>query len=150
MEIRYARPDELKEVNELRNRIRSITTYVPHKDMNPEFFKHVNIDYFSDDFDVLVVVIDDIIRGFAIVECFSKPESLYRLARQIYRIVDLGVDEAYRHQGIGTALVDTIRRDAIDKGFDRVELEMWEISDTFDFFEYEGFNTFRRFMELKL
>lgn len=154
IDIRYARPDELERVNELRNMIREIHASARndmfHRDMNDEFMKHVVSEYNSDDFDILVALIDDEVCGFAEVECFNKPASLYRMARQIYRIVDIGVDERYRRIGVATALLDTIRKDAIDKGFDRVELEMWEFNDSIKFFEEEGFTTFRRFMEMKL
>lgn len=155
IEIHYARPDELERVNELRNMVREIhataRTDMFHKAGNDEYIGQVVAEYNSDEFDILVAEVNGVICGFAVVECFNKPASLYRMARQIYRIVDLGVDENYRRQGVATKLVDTIRKDAIDKGFLRVELEMWEFNnEAICFFEKEGFNTFRRFMEMKL
>ena len=37
------------------------------------------------------------------------------------------------------------------KGFDRVELNMWEFnSSALEFYEAMGFRTYRRYMELKL
>lgn len=153
--INYARPDELERVNELRNMVREIhasaRTDMFHKAGSEDFASQVVAEYNSEDFDILVAKVDDVICGFAVVECFNKPASLYRMARQIYKIVDLGVDEKYRRQGVATKLIETIRKDAIDKGFCRVELEMWEFNnDAIAFFEKTGFLTFRRFMEMKL
>ena len=66
-------------------------------------------------------------------------------------IDEFGVDEAYRRQGAATAMIDYIKEYAKDKGFHRIELNMWEFNeDALTFYEAAGFSTYRRYMEMFL
>lgn len=53
---------------------------------------------------------------------------------------------------IGTAaLTAYMKADAEAKGFDTIELDVWEFNrDALAFYEEAGFHTYRRYMELKL
>ena len=66
------------------------------------------------------------------------------------RLIDeFGVDEAFRRQGVATAMIDFIRKYAAEKGFHRIELNMWEFNlNALEFYEEVGFSTFRRYMEM--
>ena len=66
-------------------------------------------------------------------------------------IDELGVDAACRRRGIASALVAFCRREARRKGYDRIELNMWEFNESaLRFYEAIGFRTFRRYLELDL
>ena len=44
-----------------------------------------------------------------------------------------------------------MKKDAVKKGFPRMELDMWEFNEgALKFYENAGFQTYRRYMELPL
>ena len=152
--VRYATRDELERVNELRKIVNEV-----HCNGRPDIFKggfckelqeFIYTLWENDNSDVIVVIREGKICGFACVDYVEKPESPYNLARRFYHINEFGVDENYRRQGVATELFDFIKKEATAKNFDKVELDMWEFNDgALKFYESVGFKTFRRFMEFK-
>ena len=68
-----------------------------------------------------------------------------------YSVEEIAVEETFRRRGIGIQLVEYMKQDARRKGFDRVELDVWEFNEgALEFYEAAGFHTFRRFMEYGL
>ena len=43
--------------------------------------------------------------------------------------------------------MDFVKADAKEKGFPRIELDVWAFNDALSFYEAEGFTVFRRFLE---
>ena len=73
---------------------------------------------------------------------------MYNRERKFYRIEEFGVDENHRRKGIATALVDFTKEDAKERGYDKIELDMWEFNaGALAFYESVGFKTYRRYME---
>jgi len=71
--------------------------------------------------------------------------------RDFLDIDEFCVDEAFRRQGIASAMIEFIRRFAKEKGFHRIELNMWEFNEgALAFYEAVGFRTYRRYMEMFL
>ena len=63
-------------------------------------------------------------------------------------IDDICVDEAYRGNGVGRALYEHVKEYAKEKGFHRIELNMWEFNKgALAFYESVGFETYRRYVE---
>ena len=61
------------------------------------------------------------------------------------------VAEKYRRQGVATEMIEFIKKYAKDKGFQRLELNMWEFNEgALKFYESAGFETYLRYMEIKL
>lgn len=59
------------------------------------------------------------------------------------------MDPAYRRQGVATELIAFVREEAQKRGFERVELNMWEFNEgALAFYEAVGFRTYRRYMEM--
>ena len=105
----------------------------------------------SENSDVIAALIDGKICGFAMVEYIDRPASPYRLSQRSVVIDELGVDTAYRRRGVASALVAFCRQEARRKGFERIELNMWEFNEAaLSFYEAVGFRTFRRYLELDL
>lgn len=152
--VRYAIKEELERVNELRKIVNEV-----HCHGRPDIFKGgfckelqelIYTLWESENSDVIVVIREGEICGFACVNYIEKTESPYNLARRFYHINEFGVDEKYRRQGVGTELFDFIKKESTDKKFDKVELDMWEFNDSaLNFYESVGFVTHRRFMEFK-
>ena len=71
--------------------------------------------------------------------------------RDFLDIDEFCVDEGHRRQGIATALVDFVKAYAREKGFSRIELNMWEFNrGALAFYEAAGFTTYRRYLEMML
>ena len=94
---------------------------------------------------------EGIVCGFACVELMTKPASITCKERDYYAVHEFGVDENLRRSGVGKALIAFIKEDAKEKGFDRIELNMWEFNEgALRFYESVGFKTYRRYMEFEL
>ena len=71
--------------------------------------------------------------------------------RDFLDIDEFCVDEAYRRKGVATSLITFIKEYAKEKGFHRIELNMWEFNKgALAFYESVGFETYRRYMEIML
>ncbi|MDO4866745.1 MAG: GNAT family N-acetyltransferase [Clostridia bacterium] len=153
--VRPARREELARVNELRRQVNDL-----HVEGRPRHFKpgfgpelqaHVYDQLESDRFDVLVALADGEIAGFATVQFVRRPEGPYTLPLDFYHVEEFGVDAAFRRRGVATALVEYMKRDARERGFNRLDLDVWAFNDdALAFYEAVGFQTYRRYMELNL
>ena len=152
-EVRRARENELERVNELRMQVNAI-----HVAGKPEVFKpgfpeelrnyiyaiHKDPEQF-----IAVAEKDGTICGFAVLHHINKPENPFMKERDFLDIDEFCVDEAFRRQGIASEMIAFIREFAKEKGFHRIELNMWEFNqDALAFYEAAGFQTFRRYMEM--
>ena len=94
---------------------------------------------------------DGEICGVAVLNCIYKPENPFMLARDFMDVDEFCVAEKYRRQGVATEMIEFIKKYAKDKGFQRLELNMWEFNEgALKFYESAGFETYRRYMEIKL
>ena len=65
-----------------------------------------------------------------------------------YLIDEFGVDEGCRRQGAASEMIRFIRGYAKEKGYTRIELNMWSFNrEALAFYEAAGFATYRRYME---
>ena len=153
--VRYAERSELERVNELRAMVNEL-----HVEGRPDIFRpgftdelknYIYQKFDSENTDVIAALINGKICGFAMVEYIDRPASPYRLSQRSVVIDELGVDTAYRRRGVASALVAFCRQEARRKGFERIELNMWEFNEAaLSFYEAVGFRTFRRYLELDL
>ncbi len=152
-EVRRARENELERVNELRMQVNAL-----HVAGKPEVFKpgfpeelrnyiyaiHKDPEQF-----IAVAEKDGTICGFAVLHHINRPENPFMKERDFLDIDEFCVDEAFRRQGIASEMIAFIREFAKEKGFHRIELNMWEFNqDALAFYEAAGFQTFRRYMEM--
>ena len=92
---------------------------------------------------------DGTICGFAVLHHINRPEKPFMKERDFLDIDEFCVGEAFRRQGVASEMIDFIREFAKEKGFHRIELNMWEFNqDALAFYEAAGFQTFRRYMEM--
>ena len=152
--VRFAREDELDRVNELRKQVNDL-----HVAGKPDVFKPGFCDELRDHIytiwkdprqEIVVADLNGTVCGFAVLNHIVRPENPFMFERDFLDIDEFCVDAACRRQGVGGAMVRFIRGFAKEKGFSRVELNMWEFNrDALAFYETAGFTTFRRYMELK-
>lgn len=153
--VRPTKREELEQVNALRRQVNNL-----HVQGRPDFFRpgfareleqYVYTVFDEENSDVIVAACGDAICGYAMVKYVDKPLSPYMCARRFYRVEEFGVDEACRRRGVGSKLLAYMKTDARQKGFERMELDMWAFnSKAFEFYENEGFSVYRRHMELNL
>ena len=153
IEVRHAERSELEEVNRLREMVNKL-----HVEGRPDWFRPDFSDalkdfiygfYDDENNDVIVAVADGVICGFASVQYIEHAGSPYSLPRKFYHIMEFGVDEAYRRKGVATALIEYCKKDALDKGVHRIELDYWSFNeDAEKFYEAAGFKVFRKYTEM--
>lgn len=153
MDIRFAREDELNRINEMRKQVNDV-----HVEGKPEVFKPgfseelQNFIYYiwqDPEQDIVVADKDGELCGFAIVHHIYKPENPFMYVRDFLDIDEFCVDKNHRREGVATALIDFIKKYAKEKGYHRIELNMWEFNEgALAFYEAAGFETYRRYMEM--
>lgn len=153
MDIRFAREDELIRINEMRKQVNDV-----HVEGKPEVFKPgfseelQNFIYYiwqDPEQDIVVADKDGELCGFAIVHHIYKPENPFMYVRDFLDIDEFCVDERHRREGVAMALIDFIKKYAKEKGYHRIELNMWEFNEgALAFYEAAGFETYRRYMEM--
>ena len=155
MIIRFAESADLEAVNRLRRQVNDLHVAGRPETFKPGFSRELEdylLEIFQDpDKDVAVAEEDGAILGFAVLHSVRRPETPYMYERRYLDVDEFGVDEAARRRGVGTALIDFIRGVGKERGFDRLELNMWEFNrGALEFYEAAGFTAYRRYMELKL
>ena len=155
MEIRFARESELERINELRKQVNDI-----HVEGKPEVFKpgftqelrdYIHEIWSDPEKEIIVADIDGKICGFAILNHVNRPENPFMKERDFLDVDEFCVDRDCRRQGIASKLIAFIKNHAKERGFSRIELNMWEFNqDALAFYEAVGFETYRRYMEMKV
>lgn len=153
--VRFAEEHELDRVNELRKQVNDL-----HVAGKPEIFKpgfskeladHIHTVWNDPEEEIVVNERSGVICGFAILHHIRKPENPFMREREYLDVDEFCVDEAYRRTGAATELITFIRDVAKERGFDRIELNMWEFNqEALAFYEAVGFTTYRRYLEMKL
>lgn len=153
--IRFAAKEDLENVNILRKQVNDLHTAgkpeIFKKGFSKELSDHIYTIFADPRQKIVVYEIDGAICSFAVINHITKPENPFMYVRDYLDIDEFCVDEAYRRRGLATEMIAFIRDYAKAEGFDRLELNMWEFNrDALDFYEAVGFNTYRRYMEMKL
>ena len=151
--VRYAKEEELESVNKIRKQVNEV-----HVKGRPDIFREdgwrviepfVYTRFEEGNSGVVVALAGEEVVGFAVVQYIVRPESPFKREQKFYHIEEFGVDENHRRKGIATALIDFAKKDAKERGFARVELDMWEFNEgALAFYESVGFKTMRRYMEI--
>lgn len=152
--VRFATEQDLTRVNELRKTVNDL-----HVQGRPDIFKpgfceelqaHAANYLIWENNDIILCERNGKIAGYAMVDYIDKPENAYNLARRFYHIAEIGVDPETRRQGVASEMMAFMKKEAKRRGFDRIELDMWEFNDALKFYEAIGFRTYRRYMDCVL
>ena len=152
--VRLAREGELDRVNELRREVNDL-----HVAGVPDVFKPGFCDELRDFLyviwknpqqEIVIAELEGKVCGFAVLNHINKPENPFMFERDFLDIDEFCVDENFRRQGVASAMIRFILDFVKEKGFKRLELNMWEFNrGALAFYEAAGFSTFRRYMEIK-
>lgn len=153
--IRFAREDELDRVNELRRQVNDL-----HVEGVPDIFKpgfceelrnFIHVIREDPNKEIIVAESDGTVCGFAVLNHVVRPENPFMYERDFLDIDEFGVDESFRRRGVADAMIRFIRNYAKEKGYRRLELNMWEFNrGALAFYEAADFKTYRRYMEIHL
>ena len=153
--VRFAREEDLERINILRRQVNDL-----HVLGKPEVFKpgfcselrdYIYVIWNDPEKKIVAAEKDGTVCGFAVLSHIVRPETPFMYVRDYLDIDEFGVDRACRRQGIALAMIRFIRSYAKEKGFSRIELNMWEFNrDALAFYEAAGFAVYRRYMEMKL
>ena len=151
--VRFARDEDLGRVNELRRQVNDL-----HVAGRPDIFKPGFCDELRDHLftirndprqEIVVAELNGILCGYAVLNHIVRPENPFMFERDYLDIDEFGVDEGFRRRGVAAAMIRFIREYAREKGFRRLELNMWEFNrGALAFYEASGFTTYRRYMEI--
>lgn len=152
MIIRIAQESDLSRVNELRAQVSEL-----HAAGRPDIFKpgfpevladHIREIFEDDTRHILIAEQEGRIVAFACLAEIDLPEKPHKPARRFIEVDEFGVDASCHRQGIGRSFFEGIAAFAKERGFDRIELNMWEFNEkALRFYEAIGFTTYRRYME---
>ena len=155
MIVRFAKESELDRVNELRKQVNDI-----HVEGKPDVFKpgfgqelrdFIKVIWNDPEQEIVVAEDDGVICGFAVLHHINKPENPFMKERDFIDIDEFCVDKDHRRKGAASEMVSFIKEFAREKGFRRIELNMWEFNqNALAFYEAAGFKTFRRYMEMMI
>ena len=152
--IRYARQSDIDGINNIRHQVHMV-----HFNGRPDIFNsdfsqlkdRVNTFFSSQEFDVIVYEENGVICGMAVLEYIFKPANLYRTQIKYCNIMEFGVDIEHRRKGIGTELFRFIKTQAKNKGYKRLELDVWSFNENaVRFYESVGLKDYRRYMEFNI
>ena len=151
--VRFAREADLPTVNLLRREVNDL-----HVAGKPDVFKPGFCDELRDHLftiwndpgqEIVVAEANEKVCGFAILHHINRPENPFMFERDFLDIDEFCVDENFRRQGVASAMIRFILDFVKEKGFKRLELNMWEFNrGALAFYEAAGFKTFRRYMEI--
>ena len=152
--VRFARKEDLDRVNELRRQVNDL-----HVAGEPEVFKpgfsdelrdYVHAIWADERKKIVVAELDGAVAGFAVLNHITRPENPFMYTRDFLDVDEFGVDKEKRRRGAAAAMIRFIRDFAREQGFKRLELNMWEFNrGALAFYETAGFETYRRYMEMK-
>lgn len=155
VQIRFARDEDLESVNLLRKQVNDL-----HVAGKPEVFKPGFCDVLRDYIyeirqdprkRIVVAERNGSICAFAVLNHITRPENPYMFERDFMDIDEFCVAEEHRRQGVAGAMIEFIRQYTKEEGLGRLELNMWEFNrNALAFYETEGFQTYRRYMEIHL
>ena len=153
--VRFAREEELDRINELRKQVNDLHVAGKPEVFKPGFRGELR-DYIREIWrdpakKIAVAERDGTVVGFAVLNHITRPENPFMFERDYLDVDEFGVDEGFRRQGVASAMVRFILDHAREKGFGRLELNMWEFNrGALAFYETAGFTTYRRYMEMRL
>ena len=153
--VRFAKEEELGRVNELRKQVNDIHVEGKPDVFKPGFSKELQdfiYEIWKDpEQEIVVADCDGTVCGFAVLHHIFKPANPFMYVRDFLDIDEFCVDKKFRRNGAAMKMVEFIKEYAKEKGFKRLELNMWEFNESaLAFYESAGFSTFRRYMEMML
>ena len=89
--------------------------------------------------------------GYALIRIVDRPANPYMQERRFLHVEEFCVEESHRREGIGRALMESVRQAARAAQLFRIELDVWAFNEGAKaFYESAGLRTYRYFMEMEV
>ena len=150
--IREAGLEELPKIADLKRQI-----HLVHVNGRPDLFApYQGAEAFeghaaAKNCSLLLAETDGIPVGFVLLQYVERPASPYMNARRFVHVEEFCVDENHQRMGIGSRLMERLKQLAREKGYSRIELDVWGFNESAKrFYEASGMTPFRTFMEMNV
>ena len=150
--IRFATINDIEQVNTIRREVNDL--HVKHR---PDLFKpgfpskirdYVNCYLNSDNKFLIVCEQNNLICSYAMVDLIVKPETPYMFERKHLEINEIGTLKTENGKGYGKQIIQRVKELANELNIHRIELNMWYFNkDALKFYEKNGFDTYRLYLE---
>ena len=144
--------DDAEEIVELLRQV-----HEEHRQRRPQWFKPFDRTaalegqrflLSRDGAQMFVARVDGVCLGYALVCERVREENAFRYASRSLVVDQMAVSNTHRRQGIGTRLMERIRREAARRGAQRVELNVYSDNDEARrFYKAQDFVRFQDLME---
>ena len=148
--IREATLDEMPRIAELKHQIHEL-----HVQGRPDLFvSNHDLQAFmqnsaAKNCSLLLAEMEGEVVGYVLMQYVSRPANPYMNARKFVHVEEFCVDEKHQRMGIGRLLMETLRTTAREKGYPRIELDVWSFNEgAKQFYEAAGMHAFRTYMEM--
>lgn len=100
---------------------------------------------------LLLAETNDQVAGYAMIQYVDRPAGPYMNARKFVHVEEFCVDESHQRVGVGRMLMDALKHLAQEKGYPRIELDVWAFNEgAKQFYEAVGMQCYRYFMEMNV
>lgn len=127
MKIEIPKKEDLIEVDRI-----AIQVHDCHVKWRPDIFEHTDSIFSEEQFcniinnkEIFIAKIDEKIVGYVLLSSKERKQNGYRYRKQL-DIDAIGVDRNYRNQGIGTKLINYVKKYAKEKGYTDLRLTVNE------------------------
>ena len=150
--IRFATQKDVAQINVIRKQVNDL-----HVEGEPKVFRgfvkeiaeHIKEFLTAEDKQVIVYEEDSKILGYAMIQFTIKPQTPYRFEQKYVDVQELGVLEGIRSKGYGKMLIEKIKEVAKERGFNRLELNVWSFNKrALNFYDKLGFETYREYLRI--
>jgi ribosomal protein S18 acetylase RimI-like enzyme len=146
MEVRKAQTSDIEKLIELNLEVHAI-----HLQERPKLFKKLSAEDIrsslshvltQESAEIFVCLNEGQIVGYVLLRIVTPPESPVQKVRTLLYVDQIDVKEGYRRQGVGKLLLEAAKEYAVEKGLDRIILDVWNFnSEAISFFHSQGFST---------
>lgn len=103
------------------------------------------------DSDIIVIEDDNKVMAYALVNYEKTIETFDKKSREVYYIQEIMISDAYQHQGLGKKMIEFLKKDAFQKGYKSIELDVWNFNqNAINFYKNVGFREVQLIMSTEL
>ena len=150
--IREAGLDEMERIADLKRQIHQV-----HVQGRPDLFAPFGpMSVFAahsaaKNCSLLLAEANEQVAAYAMIQYVDRPAGPYMNARKFVHVEEFCVDEGHQRMGVGRRLMEALKHLAREKGYPRIELDVWSFNDgARQFYEAVGMQCFRTFMEMNV
>ncbi len=147
--IRIANINDLEIINRLRIDLNDEHVQGEIKIFKDNIYKEINQDTIEciNNKEIYVYELEGKVVAFALASDYEHSETFDKYARKVFYIQEFLVDKNYRRKGIGKELFSYLKIIAKEKGYSRLELDVWNFNQSaVSFYNKIGYKPYRIYM----